>query len=262
MFLYYAAFYAFAYYGITIPRAFITGDKTELANKIFWQKSLLFVGATAVVSSFYFQGEIVKMLDSSSERYFMRYILFYLKRPIILLVPLLLIKYFYDRNMPNLYGLSLRKINLKPYLILLGLVLPLIIIASFQPDFMRAYPKFKPWVLKQEIWDLPNWVSGVIFELVYGLDFVFVELLFRGALVIGLASVIGRRAVLPAAVMYVFLHFGKPVGEAVSSFFGGYILGVVALYTRSIFGGVVVHLGVAYSMELAAYLQHIRIMND
>jgi membrane protease YdiL (CAAX protease family) len=82
-----------------------------------------------------------------------------------------------------------------------------------------------------------------------------VELAFRGFLVIGMARWLGTRAVLPMAVMYCVLHFGKPMGEAIASFFGGYILGVLALRSRSIWGGVVVHLGLAWMMEFAAYLQ-------
>jgi len=52
------------------------------------------------------------------------------------------------------------------------------------------------------------------------------------------------------------LHFGKPIGEAISSIFGGYVLGVIALNTKSIVGGSIVHIGVAWLMELFAYLQH------
>ena len=51
------------------------------------------------------------------------------------------------------------------------------------------------------------------------------------------------------------LHFGKPLGECISSVFGGYILGVIALYSRNIWGGVVLHMGVAALMELAAFSQ-------
>jgi hypothetical protein len=45
--------------------------------------------------------------------------------------------------------------------------------------------------------------------------------------------------------------------EAVSSIFGGYILGVIALQTRSIWGGILVHVGIAWMMEAIAWLQDI-----
>jgi hypothetical protein len=57
--------------------------------------------------------------------------------------------------------------------------------------------------------------------------------------------------------VYCFLHFGKPMGEAISSIFGGYILGVIAYNTKSISGGIIVHMGVAWMMDFFAYLQHI-----
>jgi membrane protease YdiL (CAAX protease family) len=82
-----------------------------------------------------------------------------------------------------------------------------------------------------------------------------VELFFRGFLVIGMVSMIGKKAILPMAVLYCFVHFGKPFGEALSSFFGGYILGVLAYYTRNVFGGLIVHLGIAYLMEILAFGQ-------
>jgi membrane protease YdiL (CAAX protease family) len=84
---------------------------------------------------------------------------------------------------------------------------------------------------------------------------VGIELLFRGFMVIGMASVLGRAAVVPMVVTYCFLHFGKPAGEAVSSIFGGFILGVIAYETRSIWGGIIIHVGIAWAMELAAYWQ-------
>lgn len=74
-------------------------------------------------------------------------------------------------------------------------------------------------------------------------------------MVLGMAVVMGRAAIVPMVVTYAFLHFGKPAGEAVSSIFGGYILGVIAYQSQSIFGGVLIHVGVAWLMELAAYMQ-------
>jgi membrane protease YdiL (CAAX protease family) len=102
---------------------------------------------------------------------------------------------------------------------------------------------------------VPEWVTVAGYEIAYALDFITVEFLFRGFMVIGLMSMIGRGAVLMMAVTYCFLHFGKPPVEAISSIFGGYILGVIAYETKSIWGGIVIHVGIALSMEIAAYIQ-------
>lgn len=70
-----------------------------------------------------------------------------------------------------------------------------------------------------------------------------------------MAHLLGRGTVLPMVVVYAFLHFGKPLGECIGSIFGGYLLGILALHSRSLWGGVVLHLGVAWLMEGAAFLQ-------
>ena len=135
-------------------------------------------------------------------------------------------------------------------------MIPLIAAASTQADFISTYPKFKPWYPKGDVFGLSHLQMSAIYEFTYGLNFVVLELFFRGALVIGMVAVMGRHAVLPMAVTYCFLHFGKPMAECISSFFGGYLLGIIAMFTRSIFGGCIVHLGIAYLMEIAAMLQH------
>ncbi|RYZ55167.1 MAG: abortive infection protein, partial [Chitinophagaceae bacterium] len=58
----------------------------------------------------------------------------------------------------------------------------------------------------------------------------------------------------PMAIFYCTIHFGKPLGECISSYFGGLILGVVAYRTQTIMGGFFVHVGIAWLMELIGYL--------
>ena len=60
----------------------------------------------------------------------------------------------------------------------------------------------------------------------------------------------GKDAILPMACFYCTIHFGKPLGECISSYFGGMLLGIVVYNTRSIFGGLMVHLGIAWLMEI------------
>ena len=50
------------------------------------------------------------------------------------------------------------------------------------------------------------------------------------------------------------IAIGAVAGALISSFFGGYILGVFAYYSRSIWGGIIVHMGIALLMDLAAVL--------
>ena len=66
---------------------------------------------------------------------------------------------------------------------------------------------------------------------------------------------LGEKVVIPMEMVYCTLHFGKPMMETVSSIFGGFILGVIALRTRSVYGGVWVHIFIALGMDLLAFLQ-------
>ena len=93
------------------------------------------------------------------------------------------------------------------------------------------------------------------YEASYALRYIAIELFFRGFLLLGLERFLGRAVLMPMVTLYAFWHFGKPLPEAIGSIFAGYILGVIALRTRSIIGGIIVHVGVALGMDLAAHLQ-------
>jgi hypothetical protein len=148
------------------------------------------------------------------------------------------------------YGTTTRGWDLKPYLIMLVLMVPLIALAATQPDFLAVYPKLK------NVAFLKNsaWPYKVLYELSYGLDFFTIELFFRGFLVLAFAKWAGNAAILPMALFYCTIHFGKPLGECVSSYFGGMILGAVTLHTGSIWGGLIVHVGIAWLMELFGFI--------
>ena len=151
----------------------------------------------------------------------------------------------------DFYGLSSRHPDLKPYLLMLLLMVPLVAAASTQPDFLAAYPKLK---LVSEEHESLSLFQKLLFELAYGTDFISIELFFRGFLVLAFLRWAGSDAILPMACFYCTIHFGKPLGECISSYFGGMLLGVVVYHTRSIIGGLVVHLGIAWLMEAGGYL--------
>ncbi|MFC2123982.1 CPBP family intramembrane glutamic endopeptidase [Bacteroidota bacterium] len=88
------------------------------------------------------------------------------------------------------------------------------------------------------------------------------EIVFRGFLVLGMMKFLGKGSVYPMVAIYCFYHFGKPWGEAVSSIIGGYILGVISLYMRTIFGGLLIHIGIAWMMELVAAIQKYVLIQD
>lgn len=157
-----------------------------------------------------------------------------------------------DRAQP-FYGATTRTIDWKPYWVMLLIMVPLVAAASTQADFLRMYPKLKLIAASQGLGDF-SFGHKLLFELAYGCDFVTIELFFRGFLVLAFIKYAGKHAILPMACFYCTIHFGKPLGECISSYFGGIILGIVVFHTRSIFGGLMVHLGIAWLMELGGYL--------
>ena len=160
-------------------------------------------------------------------------------------------KLFYKKE--PFFGLTIKNFRWKPYLIMLLIMVPLIAAASTQPDFLSMYPKLKD--VDSVLYNVKNrWFFHLLHELSYGSDFISVELFFRGFLVLAFIKVVGKDAILPMACFYCTIHFGKPLGECISSYFGGIILGIVVYNTRSIIGGLMVHLGVAWLMELGGYI--------
>jgi membrane protease YdiL (CAAX protease family) len=153
-------------------------------------------------------------------------------------------------------GVQARGFNVRPYLLLSLGMLPLIAFAATQNDFLHTYPKV------QRIAFIDQYVQQsfpwkLLYELSYGIDFVTIEFFFRGFLVLAFARFAGKHAILPVAAFYCSIHFGKPLFECITSYFGGIILGAVVYNTRSIWGGLIVHLGIAWLMELAGYLGHV-----
>ncbi len=147
--------------------------------------------------------------------------------------------------------------SVRPYLALLALLAPLVLAASFTEGFQAAYPIFRD-ASGAENFRMPAFEIVLLFEAIYGLNFVLLEFFFRGFLVVRHRDGLGETSILPMAVVYCLMHLPKPPGEAMASFFGGLVLGIVAYRTRSILGGVIVHMGIAYLMEMFALFQLLR----
>ncbi len=159
---------------------------------------------------------------------------------------LYLVHRFFDRGKP-FYGVTAKGLQLKPYLIMLLIMVPLIAAASTQKDFLVMYPRFQK--LEYLLQPDRGW-HKLLYELSYGTDFFSIELFFRGFLILAFVKYVGKDAILPMAIFYCTIHFGKPLGECISSYFGGMILGVITYHTRTILGGFLVHVGIAWLMEL------------
>ena len=233
-------------------------DRYRLKNRFLWLKIIVGFFILALDRSFYGDSQLLEGLAPELYRYLLR-----LLKPLSGTIIVLLLLYFWyylidsKRGIGGFYGLKINHEHKLAYLYLLLFMVPLVAAASFLPDFIAYYPKYKKTegAVFAAVMHWPEWVAVLLYELAYLSSFLTVELFFRGFLIIGLAPQLGKYVVLPAATTYAVLHFGKPLGECISSIAGGYILGVIALYSRSIWGGVLVHMGIAGLMEWFAYLQ-------
>jgi hypothetical protein len=155
------------------------------------------------------------------------------------------------------FGLTRRGFVGPAYALILLLAVPLLIAASFRPDFLASYPRYEPGLISVPPGPGQHfWASVVIFELLYGVQFIALEIFFRGFMVMSLELYIGGGSVPVMMCAYTFIHFVKPMPEALTSIFGGYCLGVISLYSRSVLGGIAVHIGIALTLEILSFLRH------
>ncbi len=138
-------------------------------------------------------------------------------------------------------GLSPRNffINLKPYLIILAFMIPVVFTACLSPQFNQFYPLYRP----------PSFDDWMIFELIYMTQLFCVEFFFRGFGLFRLEKYMPGKAVFIMMLPYVLFHIHKPFPEAVGSIFAGLILGFLALKSKSIWPGVFTHCIVAFSAD-------------
>jgi hypothetical protein len=134
--------------------------------------------------------------------------------------------------------------HLGTYAALYALVLPLSIVAAMRPEFVAYYPLYRR---AGESWlDLLSW------EVLYAFQFFCVEFFFRGFLPLASRTSLGSHAAFAAMVPYCITHFGKPWLEVLASIPAGIALGLLALATRSIWGGVLLHVAIAWTMDALA----------
>lgn len=133
------------------------------------------------------------------------------------------------------------------YVVLFALILPAVFLASRTPSFRSTYP-FYAWA-NRSLFDLWAW------EAMYAIQFLSLEFFFRGFLLHGLRRAMGANAIFVMIVPYCMIHYGKPMAETMGAIGAGLILGTLAMRTRSIWGGVLIHVGVAWTMDLLAVSQ-------
>ena len=168
------------------------------------------------------------------------------------LIPALVIRYLFRDKMLNFgWRWSETSQHWRAYVLLLSPILIFIVIASFNRDFLAHYPFYKQ--------AGRSWFDFIAWELLYLTQFICLEFFFRGFFLQALRPALGANAVWIMCVPYLMIHFPKLWPEAFGAISFGLLLGILALRSRSIWGGFFVHAGVAVGMDVASLVQQGRI---
>jgi uncharacterized protein len=165
-----------------------------------------------------------------------------------LLLPALVVRLVLKERL-SAYGLSPRAAlgHGGLYLALYLAVLPLIVLASFGASFQHTYPFYSK--------AARSGFDFVVFESLYALQFLSLEFFFRGYLLHSLKRQLGVYAIFVMTVPYAMIHFGKPFPETLGAVVAGLVLGTLSLRTGSIWGGVLIHVAVALTMDVLSLWQ-------
>ncbi len=133
------------------------------------------------------------------------------------------------------------------YALLLSPILVFVVLVSFRDDFVHHYPFYNQ--------AGRSWFDFFAWQVFYLGQFACLEFFYRGFMLNALRPQYGSAAIWIMVVPYLMIHFPKPWLEATGAIFFGLFLGMLALRSRSIWGGFLVHAGVAMSMDIASLIQ-------
>ena len=149
-------------------------------------------------------------------------------------IPFLYLRFVKPQVGPSSMGLGLSGAlaHWRVYVaIYLAILIPLFFVSEMEA-FQAYYPIYKP--------AGKSMTRLLLWEAIYLPTFLAVEFLFRGFFPI---------------MPYCMIHFGKPIPETLGAIVAGLALGWLALFTRSIWLGVAIHVSVALTMDLLSLWQ-------
>jgi membrane protease YdiL (CAAX protease family) len=162
-----------------------------------------------------------------------------------LVLPALVVRFVFRERLAD-YGLRVAGLRERAglYTGFAVLVLGLAALASGDREFQLYYPFYRL--------AARSWFDLVAWELMYAAQFFALEFFFRGFLLNACRERMGSHAIFAMLAPYCMIHFGKPWPEALAALPAGLVLGTLALGTRSIASGVLLHITVALGMDLMA----------
>jgi hypothetical protein len=247
--------FSIAYFGVIIILKTHKNSKVSLSLE-FWLKSFIAIATVSLYIGYFGYNGIQFSMPYPAKRFYY-YTANNLSGIFTLLLPLILIYLIFDRNKEiPFYGFSFKNFNLKIALQLSIFAVIIAFIGSKFESVSQYYPileRTSHEAFANEV-SIPHWLAATIFEFAYMFDFAMIELFFRGIMIFGFVKLLGPRAIFPVACLYAAIHFGKPLPETISSFFGAYLLGIIAINQKNIGIGVVLHCSLALAMEVFTML--------
>ena len=141
------------------------------------------------------------------------------------------------------YGFTLEgfKEHIPFYCMLYIPMLIAVIAVSGTESFQKTYPFFG---------NPQNMKELIVWEIFYALQFIALEFFFRGFMIHGLKDKVGNvGAVIIMMFPYMMIHFPKPFAETCGALIAGAVLGYLSIRTKSIAGGAMIHIMVAWTMD-------------
>lgn len=157
---------------------------------------------------------------------------------------------FVHRSSPIEFGFGVprRMRSAWVYPVLFTLLIPIVWHAAARWDYLARYPQAGGLIADGRI----DPGAFLVFELLYAGLVVSGECFWRGYVTFGLRRELGYLALVYMAMLYSIAHYGKPFSETMAAAVTGVVLGVLALRYGSLWLGCLLHLGVAFTMELVA----------
>jgi len=202
-----------------------------------------------ITSRSFFRYNIFPSYDSNPNIYLIEYLYWFIGDFItFLILPVLIIRFVIKEKVSG-YGMKVGdwQTGLKLSVIFLLIMLPLVWFFSSSPDFVSNYPQL---LSVRTAWNLFFIYEAGMLIYMFAWEFIW-----RGFTLFGLEEKFGYYAVLIQMIPFVILHNGKPMAETFGAILGGIALGVLAFRTRSFLYGVIVHIGIMFSIDLICTLR-------
>lgn len=164
------------------------------------------------------------------------------------ILPFLVIKYILRESIIDMgWRFADTRKHWRGYLLLISPILFFIFLVSFRGDFLHHYPFYK---LSSR-----SWLDLILWECLYLVQFLSLEFFFRGFIVNGLRPALGANAIWIMCVPYLMIHLPKLWLEATGAILFGLFLGILAIRSKSIWGGFFVHAGIAITMDATSLIK-------